>query len=109
MYMKVKDRIYEELFTVEEVSGIFKLSRGSIRNLIKSGKIAAIKIGKQYRIPESVINAFYEPLQKPVPATGFAMWKEKDVPGDGAEYVTGIRQKDSSLEETLQELNKWQE
>lgn len=105
--MKVKDKKYEELFTVEEVSEIFKLSRGSIRNLIKRGKMSAIKIGKQYRIPESVIKSFY--AQLPQPSEGFGMWKDRDFPGDGAEYVKEIRKNDKTLEETLQELDKWQE
>lgn len=49
---------YEDVFSIEEVARILKLSRRYIIKLIKEGKFAAIKIGKEYRVPKSVIDFF---------------------------------------------------
>lgn len=109
--MIIKEKSYEEVYTVEEVAGIFKLSRGSIRNLIKKGEIPAIKIGKQYRIPESIIEKFYFQIYKisePEKA-GYGMMKNSDKPGDGLEYVRRVRNNSKTVEEVVQEINEWQE
>ena len=109
--MIIKEKSYEEVYTVEEVAGIFKLSRGSVRNLIKKGEIPAIKIGKQYRIPESIIEKFYFQIYKisePEKA-GYGMLKNSNNTGDGLEYVKRVRNNSKTLDETLQEINKWEE
>lgn len=109
--MIIKEKSYEEVYTVEEVAGIFKLSRGSVRNLIKKGEIPAIKIGKQYRIPESIINKFYFQTYKIAEPekSGYGMLKNIDIPGDGLEYVSKVRNNSKTLEETVEEINKWEE
>jgi len=109
--MIVKERNYEEVFTVEEVAGIFKLSRGSVRNLIKKGEIPAIKIGKQYRIPESIVEKLYSQVYKvsePEKA-GYGMLKNSNKAVSGLEYVRKIRDTSKTVEETLEEIDKWEE
>ena len=47
----------EKLYTTEEVAGLLKVSVITIRRYIKSGKLKASKIGKDYRIKESDIES----------------------------------------------------
>ena len=50
---------YPEVYTVEEFAQMFKLSAEVVRNLIRRGEIAAIRIGKQYRIPQPVVDRYF--------------------------------------------------
>lgn len=45
----------ERFYTIYEASEIFSLSPQTIRKLIKSGQIKAIKLGHSYRIPYTSI------------------------------------------------------
>ena len=47
-----------QLLTPSEVSDILKVNYRKILDLILLGKLEAIKIGRQYRIPESSILTF---------------------------------------------------
>lgn len=49
---------YEDVFSVEEVANMLKISRRYILKLIREGKFGAMKIGKEYRIPKSVLDSF---------------------------------------------------
>lgn len=50
---------YEPLFTPEEVAEIFKVSDDTIRQMIRKGELRAIKFGRQYRVPKSVVDAYF--------------------------------------------------
>ena len=109
--MAIKERKYEEVFTVEEVAEIFKLSNGSVRNLIKKGEIPAIKIGKQYRIPESIIEMFYSQIYRisdPEKA-GYGMLQNNNKIGDGLEYVRKIRETSKTVDEIIEDLDSFEE
>ncbi len=54
---------YEEVFPVEEVAKIFKLSVGAVRNLIREKELPALRIGKQYRIPKWAIDRYFNQLK----------------------------------------------
>jgi len=43
----------ENWYTVEELSRKLKLHRESIRRLIRSGELHAVRFGKMLRVPES--------------------------------------------------------
>ena len=43
-------------YTVKEVAEIMKVSEKTVRNWIKWGRIKAIKIGRQWRIPAEEID-----------------------------------------------------
>ncbi len=43
------------MITIGEAAEILRVSESTIRRWISEKRIVAIKIGKQYRIPESVI------------------------------------------------------
>jgi len=50
--------IESQLLTPSEVSDILKVNYRKVLDLILLGKLEAIKIGQQYRIPESSILTF---------------------------------------------------
>jgi len=44
--------------TVNEVANILRVSNMTVYRLVKSGQIAAIRVGKNYRIKESDVNDY---------------------------------------------------
>lgn len=87
---------YEDVFSVEEVAKILKMSKKYIIKLIKEGKFGAMKIGKEYRVPKSVVDAFFnEALTAPYPSEeyAFGIWGgRRDIPEDSVAYVNKIRE-----------------
>ena len=53
MEMKTSFRLY----TPKEVAAFLKLSPQTIRDLIQSGKLQAVKIGRKWRVPETSLEA----------------------------------------------------
>lgn len=49
----------EEVYTVEEVSALLKTTIRTVREMIKTGKIKAVKIGKEYRISKNEIDRLF--------------------------------------------------
>ncbi len=47
-----------EYLTIKEVCGVLKLSRYTVADLIKSGKLKGSKIGKSYRVERAAIDDF---------------------------------------------------
>jgi excisionase family DNA binding protein len=86
---------YENVFSVEEVAKILKIPKRYIIKLIREGKFGAMKIGKEYRVPKSVVDSFFnEALTAPYPLDeyGFGVWADRvDLPEDSVEYVNKIR------------------
>lgn len=52
--------VMDKLYTVEETAELLRVSTRTVRNYIKDGKLRASKLGKQYVIRESDINALLE-------------------------------------------------
>ena len=48
----------DRLLTVHEVAGIMRVSNMTVYRLIKSGNLAAIRVGKNYRIRESDVDNY---------------------------------------------------
>lgn len=69
---------YPEVYTVEEFAKLFKLSPEAVRTLIRNGEIPAIRIGKQYRIPQDVVDRYFAQALPPE-ERGFGMWKRRPV------------------------------
>jgi excisionase family DNA binding protein len=92
-------RDYEGVFTVMDFAEIFRISESAVRTLIRKGKLQAIKIGGQYRIPKSIVDSFfdkikrdnYEEERKDAIDKCFGMWADREDIGDGVEYVNRIR------------------
>jgi excisionase family DNA binding protein len=90
------------VFTVEEFAGIFRLSPEAVRSLIRKGEIAAIRIGRQYRIPRQVVARLFAQAVAPE-ERGFGMWKGK--PLHSVRYVNAVRNAErKSAEEFLASL-----
>lgn len=49
---------HKEYLTIQEVCEVLKLSRWTVSDLIKSGKIKGSKIGKSYRVERKAIDDF---------------------------------------------------
>ena len=86
-----KSALYSDVYTVEEFAKIFKLSPEAVRNLIRSGEISAIRIGKQYRIPQIVVDRYFAQALSPE-ERGFGMWKRNRIPS--LTYVDRLRARD---------------
>jgi excisionase family DNA binding protein len=50
--------IGDRLLTVVEVAALMRVSNMTVYRLIKSGHLAAIRVGKNYRIRESDVNLY---------------------------------------------------
>jgi excisionase family DNA binding protein len=48
----------DRLLTVGEVAGTMRVSNMTVYRLIKAGQLAAIRVGKNYRIRESDVNKY---------------------------------------------------
>jgi excisionase family DNA binding protein len=50
----------EPLLTVGEVAGLMRVSNMTVYRLIKAGQLAAIRVGKNYRIRRSDVDRYLE-------------------------------------------------
>jgi excisionase family DNA binding protein len=82
---------YPDVYTVEEFAKIFRLSPEAIRTLIRKGEIPAIRIGKQYRIPQEVVDRYFAQALPPE-ERGFGMWQKKRLAS--LTYVNRLRDRD---------------
>ena len=55
------------LYTPKEVAELWKVTRRTVYEWIKQGRIKACKIGDTVRIPEAELLAFMQPLVKAAP------------------------------------------
>lgn len=49
-----------ELLTVKEAAELLKTSRVQVRKMIQNGELAAVKVGREYRILSESLNLFVE-------------------------------------------------
>ena len=49
-------------YTPEEVAEMYRLDSSTIRRWIRTGRLAALKPGRDYRIPESEVLRLGQPL-----------------------------------------------
>ena len=95
-----KSIVYPQVYTVDEFAKIFKLSPEAVRNLIHKGEIPAIRIGKQYRISEEVVENFFVQAIPPE-KRGFGMWKSRPI--SSLTYVNRLRTQDRRTPENFLE------
>ena len=96
---------YEPLLTVAEVAKIFRLTEAGIRKMIKGKRLPAVRLGREYRIPQYAVNNIFSPFSHITPEeAGFGMWKTKG-PRSPEKWVREIREKDPrTLDELLNDL-----
>lgn len=58
MAPKRRPIVGDRLLTVGEVAGTMRVSNMTVYRLIKSGQLAAIRVGKNYRIRESDVDQY---------------------------------------------------
>jgi len=99
------------LLTVSEVARLLRLSVGAVRNLITKKEIPALRLGKQYRIPQYVIENLLSPLLGESPEElGFGLWKEQGETEDSVATVNRMRgqEEKKSLEQILRDIREWE-
>ena len=48
------------LLSVKEVAALLQTSRVQVRRMIQSGELAALKVGREYRIPLEALQEFVQ-------------------------------------------------
>lgn len=90
--------MHPAVYTVEEFAKIFKLSPEAVRNLIRKQEIAAIRIGKQYRIPQQIVDRYFAQATSPE-ERGFGMRKQEPV--ESLRFVNTLRDRDRRTPEAF--------
>lgn len=89
---------YPTVYTVEEFAKIFKLSPEAVRNLIRKQEIAAMRIGKQYRISQEIVDRYFAQATSPE-ERGFGMRKQEPV--ESLRFVNTLRDRDRRAPEAF--------
>lgn len=50
----------EKFLTVKEVATSLRVSRMTVYRLVHSGELAAVQVGRSYRVSERAVNAYLE-------------------------------------------------
>ena len=53
----IKKNDYPEIMNVEEVADFFRVSNQTIYNMLRAGKLPAVKVGREWRFPRDKIKA----------------------------------------------------
>jgi excisionase family DNA binding protein len=104
------ERFQDRVYTVAEVAAIFRVPSDTVRRLIHRGELPAIRLGRVYRVPKSVIDDYFDlPQAVPIEKLGFGMWGEEAAGSDAVEYVNHLRDADTrTLREIVEDLSAWQ-
>jgi excisionase family DNA binding protein len=54
----------QQLLTVPEVMMVLRLGRCTVYDLIRSGRLESIKVGRSRRVPVDAVNAFVSHLRE---------------------------------------------
>lgn len=82
----------DEVYTPEEVAKAFKVTAGTVRNLIKKGKLFAYQIGDQYRIPKFALDQWLSPFAGvDWESIGYGAWKADPASADPEKFVRKLR------------------
>jgi excisionase family DNA binding protein len=111
--METQELYRERVYTVDEVAAIFRVPSDTVRRLIRRGDLPAIRLGRVYRVPRSVIDDYFDlpPASGPSDKDmGFGMWANDETIGDSVEYVNRLRAADKrTLEEVVADPDLWQQ
>ena len=56
--MMRKTHIINRLMRLQQVAALLQTSRVQVRRMIQSGELAALKVGREYRIPLEALQEF---------------------------------------------------
>ncbi len=57
-YISQKEPLLHDVFTVREVAEYLKTSRTQVRHMIASRELDAVKVGREYRVPQESLRKF---------------------------------------------------
>lgn len=57
------DDMLTKIYTIEEVVEILKVTRRTVYNYLKEGKLNAVKLGRSWRVTEEELNRFINSLK----------------------------------------------
>jgi excisionase family DNA binding protein len=99
---------FDEMYTPEEVAKAFKVTAGTVRNLIKKGRLFAYQIGDQYRIPRFAIDQWLSPFAGiDWESIGYGAWKNDPSTSDPEGFVKKIRKTaHKSVKDYLADLDR---
>lgn len=97
----------DTVYTPEEIAKRLKVTGGTIRNLIKKGKLFAFQVGDQYRIPEYALDQWLSPFRGvDWESIGFGVWKRDPATKNLVRYVKKLRKtKHRSVKDYLTDLD----
>lgn len=49
-----------KLLTVSEIAELFRTTRQQVRKMLRNGEIPAVKVGREWRIPQEYLEEFIE-------------------------------------------------
>ena len=58
----ITDELNEEFYSINDVAALMKLHHTTVRKMIKTGELKAVKIGRIYRIKKSVLEQFIQSM-----------------------------------------------
>jgi excisionase family DNA binding protein len=108
--MESTEMYSDKVYTVAEVAAIFRIPTDTVRRLIHRGDLPAIRLGRVYRVPKSVIDGYFDLPSATIPLEqlGFGMWRGDTVSADAVEYVNHLREADArTLREVVEDLAAW--
>ncbi len=47
-----------KFLTVAEVAGLMRVSKMTVYRLVHSGELAAVRVGRSFRVPEHAVNGY---------------------------------------------------
>lgn len=100
---------YDSVYDVNEVARIFRLTPRAIRTLIHDGELPAIRLGRHYRVPKPIIDAFFaQPLKTTFVPEDLGFGVRKRGKADSVTQVNRLRARNrKTLKETIAELDAW--
>jgi len=100
----------DKVYTIDEVAAIFRVPSDTVRRLIRRGDLPAVRLGRVYRVPKSVIDGYFDLPSATVPIEnlGFGMWQGDATTDDAVGYVDHLRDTDTrTLREVVEDLDSW--
>jgi excisionase family DNA binding protein len=110
--MEASELYKDRVNTIDEVAAIFRVPANTVRRLILRGDLPAIRLGRVYRVPVSVIDRYFDLPEPTLSAEdlGLGMRTDDSDIGDSVEYVNRIRAAGKRpLQEVLDELAHWRQ
>jgi excisionase family DNA binding protein len=101
--------VYSTVYNVNQVARIFNLTPRAVRALIREGELPAIRLGRYYRVPKAIIDAFFvQPLKSNFTPADLGFGARKRGRSNSIAQVNRMRDRNKkTLKETVAELDAW--